>query len=157
MIEKVSARGVPYRQTVWQPLTAAIASNKSNKSAGVYLARYADTEIVFYVGYAGVRGVPARLTEYAGGNDLNGLGVAALNLALNDAEWIRQRLDDVESGKSADAVQWMRDALVRVPIEISILSAGGPPEAKKLEDEMIELYEPTLLNRAVVRKRSKRS
>ena len=86
------------------------------------------------------------------GHDLNGLAEVMLSLALNNPQWINERLLDVADDKCADAVELMRAAINRIPIEISIL-VTSEDEAKTLEDEMIEHYKPQLLNRAVRRNR----
>ena len=109
---------------------------------------------MFYVGYADKRWVRARLNEYFSGSDLNGLGVVVLDLALNDAEWLRPRLKAVEDKHPTEAVRWMKDAMERKDIQFSILFTDSPEEAKELEDEMIERHCSTLLNRAVIKRRN---
>ena len=80
-----------------------------------------------------------------------------LDLAIKDAEWLRPRLHDVEAGKPTDAVQWMKDALKQIDIQIAIQFTDSPSDAKKLEVEMIKNTMSRLCLRAVVRKRNRRT
>jgi hypothetical protein len=89
---------------VWSPwLPFADACHLSPRVPGVYLAREGEQGPSIYVGMAGERhgrGQQGRLAVYASGKALaSGLGEAVFDRALADTSWLKQRLDEVQSGQ----------------------------------------------------------
>jgi len=139
--------------TAWLPLDV-VRAEVSPRRPGVYVARYADTGHIFYVGEAHQRGVRERLDEYRLGNDLNGLGAVLADLALADAEFVRERLADIESGNPRTAVQWMKLAMERRNIQFSVSETEDGPSAQLLESRVLDaIPNEHLLNKAAVRAR----
>jgi hypothetical protein len=84
----------------WEPFH--IAASKAPLVPGVYMAREGADGQVAYVGMAGERrgrGIRGRLTVYQRGRAaVSGLGEAAMDRALVDPSWLRDRLEKVEQG-----------------------------------------------------------
>lgn len=121
---------------------------------GVYMAREGPSGPVVYVGMAGERrgrGVRGRLTVYARGKGMvSGLGEATMDRALADPEWLRLRLDELESEHGARrATDWARLALERASLHIRWAPAPDRPAAVALERAVLTaLGQPDLWNRA---------
>ena len=133
---------------------ASYVPRSAHAGQGYMSPRYADTGHIFYVGEAHQRGVRARLDEYRLGNDLNGLGAVLADLALADAEFVRERLADIESGSPRTAVQWMKLAMERRNIQFSVSETEDGPSAQLLESRVLDaIPNERLLNKAAVRAR----
>ncbi|NMM83093.1 hypothetical protein B2J88_01700 [Rhodococcus sp. SRB_17] len=139
--------------TVWLRLED-IRTQITPGNPGVYMARYADSGHIFYVGESHRRGVRERLDEYRLGNDLNGLGSVLADLAFADPGFVRERLDEIESGSPRTAVQWMKLAMTRRSIEFSVAETADGQSAQVLEEQVLAaLPSEHLLNKAAVRAR----
>ncbi len=139
--------------TSWLPMNdVRMQINPGNP--GVYVARYADSGHIFYVGESHRRGVRDRLDEYRLGYDLNGLGAVLADLAFADAAFVRERLNEIESGSPKTAVQWMKAAMTRQAIEFSVTETADGPSAQALEVRVLAAIPcEHLLNKAAVRAR----
>jgi hypothetical protein len=130
----------------------AVTDPSNAGKPGVYRVRHRETGHELYVGCTHRRPVVERLREYMAGRDLNGLGEAVLDLALNDADWLQSRLDDVRAGKSARAVHWAQAALQRADVEVSLAFTEPGEDARELESSTIALLpHEHLRNKAVVK------
>ena len=108
----------------WVPFTDAVRT--APREPGVYLARQADD--VLYVGMAGRRdrggktlpkGLRGRLAFYASGKSIaSGLGEAVFSRAIADANWLRDRLAEVEAGAPGSLRDWGRAAFERAGLYV---------------------------------------
>ncbi|ROR35817.1 hypothetical protein [Kitasatospora cineracea] len=122
---------------------------------GVYMARSGLEGCVVYVGCAKERagngsrpanGMRGRIAKYTSGL-ASGLGEAALDRALADPQWLRERLAEVEAGQPVRAAQWAKAALARAELELCWAVTATGDGAKALEDRVIAVLRPTLWNR----------
>lgn len=91
--------------SAWVPFAEAAAY--APLTSGVYVMRMGHAGPVVYVGMAGERngrGLRGRLGVYASGKAaVSGCGEAALNRALADLDWLRDRLAEVEADRPRTA------------------------------------------------------
>lgn len=116
------------------------------------MAREGEDGPVVYVGMAGERrgrGIRGRLTVYSRGKGVvSGLGEAAMDRALADPDWLRERLKAAESGKPERAATWGRLALTRANLHLRWAVRSGRAEALALESAVLqELRTTDLWNR----------
>ena len=110
---------------------------------GVYVARAIGGEIV-YIGMAAERsghGMRGRLAIYSSGKGAtSGLGETALDLALADPGWMRERTLDAENGRPLRAKELARAALHKANLELRWTTTADGPSASALELEVIESF-----------------
>jgi hypothetical protein len=137
--------------SIWRPLSEAPPAAPS--MPGVYMARQrADGEVV-YVGMAGERsgrGLRGRLSVYLSGNAaVSGLGEAAMDRALADADWLERILVEVRAGRPSRTRVWAAQALTRADLEIRWVTCADRAAAIALERHTIAMLTGTgLWNRA---------
>jgi hypothetical protein len=139
----------------WSPWGAlGDEARKAPPLPGVYLARSGAVGPLLYVGHAGERaasqpGLRGRLGVYARGRGaVSGLGEAALDRALADPIFVRQRLHYLEQGRSERARDWARAALAWTNVHVSWTVTEDKISAKALEERiLIALDEHDLWNR----------
>jgi hypothetical protein len=142
--------------TNWCPLADAVEDPPNANKPGVYRVRHRESRNEFYVGCTHRRPVVHRLREYMAGRDLNGLGEAVLDLALNDEEWLQSRLDGVRKHKRMTAVEWAQAALEHADVEVSLSFTDPGEAARELESKTIDaLPQEHLRNKVVVKKLAK--
>lgn len=103
----------------WVPFEQALPA--APLLPGVYMARVGADGPVVYVGMAGERagggrpkGLRGRLSVYASGKGVvSGLGEAAMDRALADLGWLRERLAEIERGEAKRAKEWGQAAMAR--------------------------------------------
>lgn len=111
----------------WMPFEEACHSVP--RQPGVYIARETAGDIV-YVGMAAERsgnGMRGRLAMYATGRaGSSGLGEGALDRALADPEWMKERLSEAESGRALRSKGLAKAAIQRAGLEIrwTVTSSG---------------------------------
>jgi hypothetical protein len=124
----------------WVPFADALA--KAPKLPGVYMLRDSYGGPILYVGMAGERrgsrdrpqGLRGRLTIYSRGRGLvSGLGEAAMDRALADPDWIRERLAEVERGEPMRAKEWGKAALLRAGLQVRWMTTADKATALVLE------------------------
>lgn len=117
------------------------AVDRAPRLPGVYMARASG--LIVYVGMAGERrgkGLQERLAVYASGKAaVSGLGEAALNRALANPAWVRDRLAEVEAGVPRNAKGWARAAIEAMDLEICWTCTADREAAAVLERQVIEL------------------
>lgn len=95
-----------------------------------------------YVGRAGERsgkGVRGRLTIYVSGRaPHSGLGNLALERALQDPDWLHDRVADVEAGKRLTVQAWSLLALERAQLDVCWSSTATPDDAVALERAVLD-------------------
>ena len=133
----------------WQQFTPEVIRD-SPQLPGVYLFQQAGRLV--YVGRAGERsgkGLRGRLTIYVSGRaPHSGLGNLALGRALQDASWLRERLEEVETGTTLTVQQWSRLAVERADLKISWSTTPTPSESVLRERAVLDaLREEELWNR----------
>lgn len=133
----------------WLPFAEAVAS--APRVPGVYMARD-DTQVV-YVGMAAERrgqGIRGRLTVYSRGRAaVSGLGEAAMDRALADADWLRARLTQVENGTVWRTRDWATAALDRAELRVRWATTETGLQARLLERTVLDaLASVALWNRA---------
>jgi hypothetical protein len=137
----------------WLPFEEALET--APRLPGVYVARFANGPIV-YVGRAGERagggipkGIQGRLLVYLTGKGLaSGLGEAALDRALADPVWLRERLVEVEAGNPRRAKDWGRAAIARAGLQVRWATTPDRSSATALETKCVAaLAEIDLWNR----------
>lgn len=133
----------------WQSFTPDVV-RAAPRLPGVYLFQQAGRCI--YVGLAGFRngrGVSGRLTIYVSGRaPHSGLGNLALERALQDPLWLRERLAEVEAGTTLTVQQWSRLAVERADLEVCWSTTSTPEEAVVLERAVLDaLHDQSLWNR----------
>jgi hypothetical protein len=110
----------------------------SPTTPGVYLFR--ERGVLVYVGRAGARsgkGLRGRLTIYVSGRaPHSGLGNLALERALQDADWLRGNLAQLEAGSRMTVQQWSTLAVRRAQLDVCWASTTA--------------YEAVALERAVL-------
>jgi hypothetical protein len=137
--------------SAWVPL--AVARAEAPTVPGVYLAREGPDGPIVYVGMAGERrgrGIRGRLDVYSSGKGLvSGLGEAAMDRALADPAWLRERLHEVEQGHPMRAKAWGQAALTRADLHICWTVTGDRISALALERVVLDtLADVELWNRA---------
>lgn len=132
----------------WSPwVSLADAAQTAPKLPGVYLARRGATGPLLYVGHAGERaasqpGLHGRLGIYARGRGaVSGLGEAALDHALADPIFIRQRLHLLEQGYEERAKAWARAALAWANVHIAWTTTPDKAGAIALEARALQALE----------------
>lgn len=120
-------------------------------SPGVYL--FKQDERLVYVGRAGERsgkGLRGRLTIYVSGRaPHSGLGSLALERALQDAQWLRERLEDVEAGHPLTVQAWSRLAVERAGLQVCWCTTSTAEAGVALERGVLDaLRDEDLWNRA---------
>lgn len=119
----------------WVPFAEAL--EHAPRTPGAYIARESASGSVVYVGMAGERrgqGLRGRLRVYSAGKALtSGLGEAVFDRALRDADWLRQRLAEVEAGEAARAKVWGRLAFERAELEVCWATTEDRASAAALE------------------------
>ena len=135
--------------TPWAPFDEA--ARLIPRLPGVYVAREASGAIV-YVGMAAERsgnGMRGRLAMYATGRaGSSGLGEGALDRALADPEWMKDRLLEAESGRAFSSKELAKAAIQRAGLEVRWAAAPSGPHASALEIKVIEsLAESELWNK----------
>lgn len=133
----------------WVPFVEAAVC--APLTPGVYVMRMGRAGPVVYVGMAGERngrGLRGRLGVYASGKAaVSGCGEAALNRALADLDWLRDRLAEVEAGRPRTAKQWARAAIDHWDLYVCWATAADRTEAIGLERLVLaELDLTTLWN-----------
>jgi hypothetical protein len=126
--------------SAWTPFLEAVVI--APREPGVYLASLVDGQVI-YVGMAGPRdkrgksapkGIQGRLTRYASGKAIaSGLGEAVFDRALADADWLRERVSEVEAGVPRRAADWGRQAFLRADLRICWATTSDDPSARLLE------------------------
>lgn len=126
--------------STWLPLAEAVPLVP--KLPGVYMFREGDDGPIIYVGMAGERrgsrdrpqGLRGRLKVYSRGKGMaSGLGEAALDRALADPEWLRERLAEVERGQPRRAKEWGKEAVVRAGLRVRWAATEDKASALTLE------------------------
>lgn len=133
----------------WQPFTPEVI-RQAPLVPGVYL--FQQQGRLVYVGRAGERsgkGLRGRLTIYVSGRaPHSGLGNLALERALQDPQWLRSRLKEVESGTTLTVQQWSRLAVERADLLVSWSTTETTEEGAALERAVLDaLSEEELWNR----------
>lgn len=123
----------------------------SPTSPGVYMFRQG--ERLVYVGRAGERsgrGLRGRLTIYVLGRaPHSGLGSLALERALQDALWLRERLQEVEAGHMLTVQAWSRLAVERAGLQVCWSTTSTAEAGVALERMVLDtLRDEDLWNRA---------
>jgi hypothetical protein len=123
----------------WQPFTADIVRT-APRTPGVYL--FGQGSALVYVGHAGERsgnGLRGRLTIYVSGRaPHSGLGNLALERALQDAEWLRRRLAELESGTRRNLQDWSALAVRDAGLKVCWSSTASKQEAAELERAVLD-------------------
>ncbi|MET7718900.1 hypothetical protein [Streptomyces sp. NPDC005407] len=121
----------------WSPWVPLHAASQAPRSPGVYLARQTADGPVVYVGMAGERrgeGLSGRLKRYTSGRaTTSGLGEAALDRALADPAWLRDRLAEAEKGHAMRATEWGKAALRRADLHVCWAVTDSSEAARRLE------------------------
>jgi hypothetical protein len=133
----------------WMPFSEAFRS--APDQPGVYMVREGADGPVIYVGMGGERrdsrrprGIRRRLSAYASGKGLvSGLGEAALDRALGDPEWLKERLTEVEQGHPRRAKEWGRQAMMRADLHVRWLVCDDKAAAIRVETDCQRLLAGT--------------
>lgn len=128
----------------WTPLLDAVP--EAPRAPGVYLLLEPSTRVVRHVGHAGERagggspqGLHGRLRAALAGHDpVTGLAEAALDRALADPAWVRER---VAAGPTR-ARAWAAAAVRRLELDVSWAVCPDRDEARWLESRVVELVRP---------------
>ncbi len=133
----------------WQPFTPDVV-RQAPVSPGVYC--FQQNGALVYVGRAGERsgkGLKGRLTIYVSGRaPHSGLGNLALERALQDAGWLRERIEEVEAGTTRTVQQWSRLAVERAALSICWSTTTTTEEGAALERAVLDaLKSEALWNR----------
>lgn len=100
----------------------AEAAQTVPRQPGVYIARETQSRNIVYVGMAAERsgnGMRGRLAIYARGRGAtSGLGEGAMDRALMDPDWLRERLAEAEQGTPMRAKNFARLAVDRADLQI---------------------------------------
>lgn len=118
---------------------------------GVYMLREGLDGPIVYVGMAGDRrgkGLRGRLRVYISGKGMvSGLGEAAMDRALADSSWLRDRLGEVEAGRAQRAKRWAAAAIARADLQVRWASTPTVDEARLLERSVLARSGAELWNR----------
>lgn len=137
--------------SAWAPFVESVANAPT--VPGVYMTRERHSGQVVYVGMAGERGgrgLSGRLRVYLSGKAaVSGLGEAAMDRALADANWLGHRLAEVRAGSPGRTRVWAAQALTRADLEIRWATCADKAAAVALERHTIATLAGTgLWNRA---------
>lgn len=135
--------------STWQPFTSEFV-RQAPTLPGVYL--FEQDGALVYIGRAGERsgsGLKGRLTIYVSGRaPHSGLGNLALERAVQDASWLRERLEEVEAGSSLTVQQWSRLAVERANLRCCWSTTSTTEDSKRLERAVLDaLSDVDLWNR----------
>lgn len=123
----------------WMPFTADTV-RAAPRTPGVYL--FGQEAAVVYVGMAGERGgkgLRGRLSIYVSGRaPHSGLGSLALDRALQDVEWLRHRLAELEAGTRRSIQDWSALAVQDAGLTVCWSSTADEPEARALERAVLD-------------------
>lgn len=130
--------------SAWAPLLDVVA--EAPRAPGVYLFLERPSRAVRHVGHAGERagggapqGLYGRLRAYLTGQAaVSGFAEAALDRALADPDWVRERL---EAGPER-ARRWAASAVRRLELDVSWAVCADRDEARWLESRVVELLRP---------------
>jgi hypothetical protein len=130
--------------SAWAPLVDALP--EAPRAPGVYLFLEPATRVVRHAGYAGERagsgwpqGLHGRLRAYLTGQaTVSGFAEAALDRALADPDWVRERLE----GGPQSARRWAAAAVLRLEMDVAWTTCADREEARWLERRVIELIRP---------------
>lgn len=127
--------------SAWGPLIESVA--EAPAVPGIYMARERATGQVVYVGMAGERsgrGLRGRLVVYLSGKAaVSGLGEAAMDRALADADWLAQMLVEARAGLPSRTRVWAAKAMTRADLEIRWATCADRVTAIALERQAIVL------------------
>ncbi|MFG2569171.1 hypothetical protein ACGFR6_27560 [Streptomyces sp. NPDC048567] len=85
-------------------------------------------------------GLRGRLRRYTSGKALaSGLGEAVFDRALADADWLRERLAEVEAGRPNRATEWGKAALAWADLHICWAVTESGEMAGLLEKKVLAL------------------
>jgi hypothetical protein len=134
----------------WAPI--AVATPAAPLTPGVYMARQGAAGPTVYIGLAGERrgmGLRGRLTVYTRGRGMvSGLGEAALDRALADPAWLRERLTEVEADAPRRAKDWGAAAVAHADLHVRWAQVADRAAAVVLERQVLTaLHELPLWNR----------
>lgn len=135
--------------SLWVPFGEALAT--APLVPGVYMAREGTDGPVVYVGMAGERagggrpkGLRGRLSVYVSGKGVvSGLGEAAMDRALADVEWLRERLAEVEGGEPKRAKEWGQAAMARAKLQVRWTTTADKASADALEQRILRALRDT--------------
>lgn len=85
---------------------------------------------------------------------VSGLGEAALDRAVADPAWLRERLIEVEQGRPRRALDWAQLALQRADLQLRWASTADRASARELEDTALGILAASgaLWNRRAARR-----
>lgn len=119
----------------------AEAATQAPTMPGVYMAALPGSGEIIYVGMAGERhgqGLRGRLAAYQSGRGVvSGFGAAAMDRALQDVDWLRGRLSDLEAGIAASTRDWATAAIVRINPHIRWTTTPDRHSARELERRVL--------------------
>lgn len=129
----------------WVPMETAMAG--APREPGVYLLREPLSGVIRHVGMAGDRagggrpqGLRGRLSAYRGGKGaVSGFGEAALDRALADEQWVEQQLEHLRRHGPQPTRDWVRDAVARLDLEVSLVTCADRQDAVYLEGQVVLL------------------
>lgn len=135
--------------SAWVPFDEALKT--APLLPGVYMARQGADGPVVYVGKAGQRasggrpkGLNGRLSAYLTGKGVvSGLGEAAMDRALADPEWLRERLAEIERSEPRRTKEWGRAALSRADLQVRWTTVPTADAARALESRIISTLADT--------------
>lgn len=130
----------------WLSLGEAVAA--APRRPGVYLLRDPTDQVVRYAGRAGDRagggrpqGLHGRLAAYLSGHEgVSGFAEAALDRALADPAWVRERSADPRTARRTR--RWAAAAVLRLAPDVSWAPCGEAADARLLETEVVALLRP---------------
>jgi excisionase family DNA binding protein len=131
---------------IWTPwVSFAEAARAIPRLPGVYVARERQTGNIVYVGMAAERmgnGMRGRLAIYARGRGAtSGLGEGAMDRALADPAWLRERLTEAEQGVPLRAKDLARAAVDRADLQMRWSSTADGPSASALEISVLRTFD----------------
>ncbi|WP_244930437.1 hypothetical protein [Nocardioides sp. W7] len=130
--------------STWAPLLDVVG--EAPRRPGVYLFLERDSRVVRHVGHAGERagsgspqGLYGRLRAYLTGQAaVSGFVEAALDRALADPDWVRERL----AAGPQRTRRWAGAAVRRLELDVSWATCTDRDEARWLEGRVVELLRP---------------
>lgn len=130
--------------SAWAPLADALP--EAPRSPGVYLLMEPAARVVRHAGHAGERagsgypqGLHGRLRDHLTGQaPVSGLAEAALDRALADPDWVRERL----AGRPQGARRWAAAAVRRLELDVAWAGCPDRDEARWLAGRVVELLRP---------------
>jgi hypothetical protein len=133
----------------WKPFTAETVRTAPT-TPGVYLFRQQSSLV--YVGRAGERsgkGLRGRLIIYVSGRaPHSGLGNLALERALQDADWLRSRVAELDAGDRRTVQDWSALAVQRARLDVCWSPTAVANDAVTLERAVLDgLRDEALWNR----------